>query len=148
MNSFPGPPPYRRRMARRARGVALIEALLALAVFVIAVVGLAKSLNAASIFAREARVISTVTRSMENALEEAIHRPIIEPGEWTSDPDASGLIVTTRIAEVKIENQEGQILNGMYEIIVTGLLPGRDREENRLWELHTLCYPPLYAGTR
>ena len=135
-------------MARRAMGAALLEALLALAVFAIAVVGLAKSINAASVFAREARIISNVTRSMENALEEAIHRPVIEPGEWTSEPDGNGLIVTTRIAEVEIENQDGQMLNGMYEISVTGLLPGREREENRLWELRTLCYPPLYAGTR
>lgn len=141
-------PSRQRRRARQPRGAALLEALLALAVFAIAVVGLAKSINAASIFAREARTISTVTRSMENALEEAIHRPVIEPGEWTSEPDSSGLIVTTRIAEVEIENQDGQMLNGMYEISVTGLLPGRDREENRLWELRTLCYPPLYAGTR
>ena len=135
-------------MNRRADGAALLEALLALAVFAIAVVGLAKALNAASVYAREARVISTVTRSMENALEEAIHRPVIEPGEWTSDPDSSGLIVTTRISEVEIENTDGQLLNGMYEISVTGLLPGRDRDENRLWELRTLCYPPLYAGSR
>ena len=148
MNTKYRPPSFRRATARRGRGAALLEALVALAVFAIAVVGLAKSLNAAAVYAREARTISTVTRSMENALEEAIHRPIIEPGEWTSDPDASGLIVTTRIAEVEIENQDGQLLNGMYEIIVTGLLPGRGREDNRLWELRTLCYPPLYAGSR
>lgn len=148
MNPPSGPLPCRRALARRPWGAALLEALLALAVFAIAVVGLAKSINAASIFAREARTISTVTRSMENALEEAIHRPVIEPGEWTSEPDSSGLIVTTRISEVEIENQEGQTLNGMYEISVTGLLPGRERAENRLWELRTLCYPPLYAGTR
>jgi hypothetical protein len=148
MNQPSGIPQHRRAPARRARGAALLEALLALAVFAIAVVGLAKSLNAAALYAREARVVSTVTRSMENALEEAIHRPIIEPGEWTSEPDANGLIVTTRITEVEIENQAGQMLHGMYEVIVIGLLPGRAREENRLWELRTLCYPPLYAGTR
>lgn len=146
---FPvSPPPHRRVPARRACGAALLEALLALAVFAIAVVGLAKSLNAASVYAREARVISTVTRSMENALEEALHRPVIEPGEWTAEPDSSGLVVTTIISEVDIENQDGQLLNGMYQIRVIGLLPGREREENRLWELNTLCYPPLYAGTR
>lgn len=148
MKSSAPPPPHRRVPARRARGAALLEALLALAVFAIAVVGLAKSLKAASVYAREARVISMVTRSMENALEEALHRPVIEPGEWTSEPDANGLVVTTVIGEVEIENQDGQLLNGMYQIRVTGLLPGRDRAENRIWELQTLCYPPLYAGTR
>ncbi|MFM7180042.1 MAG: hypothetical protein ACKO2G_01045, partial [Verrucomicrobiales bacterium] len=73
MHPSASPISRRHALAGRPRGAALLEALLALAVFAIAVVGLAKSLNAASIYAREARIISTVTRSMENALEEAIH---------------------------------------------------------------------------
>ncbi len=140
--------PLSFRPVQRARGVVLLEALLALAVFAIAVVGLAKSLNAAVQYAKEARVVSQVTRSMENALEEAIHRPIIEPGEWTLDPDADGLVVTTIIREAEFENGEGQLLSGLYEVEVNGVIPGRSRDDARVWQLRTLCYPPLYAGSR
>ena len=130
-----------------ARGVVLIESLVALAIFAIAVVGLAKSLNAAVKSAQEARIVSQVTRSMENALEEALHRPVVEPGEWTADPDPDGLVVTTIIREAEIENGDGQLLSGLFEIEVTGVLP-RSRQDEQVWQLRTLCYPPLYATSR
>ena len=132
---------------RRTGGMVLLEAMLALAVFAIAVVGLARALNMAVLNSREARQISAVTRSMENALEEALHRPNFEPGEWTSEPDAIGLVVTTAVREAEMNNGDGQLLGGLYEVQITGVLPGRGKDE-QVWQLRTLCFPPLYAGTR
>lgn len=138
---------HSRRPIHGAGGVVLLEALIALAIFAIAVIGLAKSLNSAVKNAQEARLVSQVTRSMENALEEALHRPVIEPGEWTGDPDPDGLVVTTIIREAEIENGDGQLLSGLFEIEVTGVLPRGHRDEQS-WQLRTLCYPPLYATSR
>jgi hypothetical protein len=141
-------PPSSHFLVRRARargGVVLMEALLALAVFAVAVVGLARCLDSAVTNAREARTLAAVTRSMENALEEALHRPAIEVGSWTAEPDGNGLVVTTAYREAEMESGEGQLLGGLFEVEVTGVLPARGKNE-QVWQLKTLCYPPLYAA--
>ena len=131
---------------RSKNGVVLLEAIAALTIFAIAVLGLAKALGAAVHYAKEARTVLMVTRSMENAFEEALHRPQIEPGEWTAEPDAQGLTVTTTIREAEMNNQDGQLLGGLYEVEVRGVLPGKGKDE-QVWILRTLCFPPLYAGS-
>lgn len=132
-------------------GAVLLEALVALAVFAIAVLGLAKAMDAAVQNASEARLAAAITREMENALEEMLHQPNMEPGEWTVERTPRDsllpepLVITTTISEVEIENEDGEPLDGLYEVLITGLTKDRRQREQR-WELRTLCYPPLYAG--
>ncbi len=131
----------------------LLEALVALAIFAIAVLGLAKALDMAVQNATEVRLAAAITREMENALEEMLHQPMMEPGEWTVErtPEDSllpmPLVITTRIAEAEFENEDGEPLEGLYEVEIIGVSVDRRQHEQK-WELRTLCYPPLYAGAR
>ena len=132
-------------------GAVLLEALVALAVFAIAVLGLAKAMDAAVQNASEARLAAAITREMENALEEMLHQPSMEPGEWTVERTPKDsllpepLIITTTITEAEQENDDGEPLDGIYEVLITGVTKDRRQREQK-WELRTLCYPPLYAG--
>jgi type II secretory pathway pseudopilin PulG len=134
-------------------GVVLLEALLALAIFALAVLGLATALNSAVTYAREARLAAAITRELENVLEEMLHQPLIEEGEWvvTRTPEDSllpvPLTVTTRIAEAEFENEDGEPLGGLFEMEIIAVAVDAQRREMS-WELRTLVYPPIYAGTR
>lgn len=140
---------HSRPFRRGRRAYLLLEALLALAIFALVVVGIARVLNRAVANARETRLAAAVVREMENLMEQTLHQPEMEPGLWEEQlaPEESGLPVPvyleTEIIEAEMENQDGQPLGGLFE--VTLRLEALDnREESKVWELRTLVYPPLY----
>lgn len=96
----------------------LLEVMIAVMVFGIAVVGLLMALSStigtAAAFDRE----SKVALSLQNQLAEA--REIdFAAGTATVGPDEMGVVYTKDISPLELQNKDGQQLNGLYSIRIT-----------------------------
>ena len=135
-------------VVRRQRGALLIEAMLAVAIFALAVIPLSRGLNSSAQRASEARHASQVTRVMENLLQEAMHMVEMEEGEWFLMDPERGLSFATRIFEEEVLNQDGEVLEGMFTIEISAERQrGQGMEPDR-WQIRALAYPPLYGTAR
>lgn len=100
------------------RAFTLLEVMLAVMIFAIAVVGLLMALSTtigtASAFDREGKV----ALSLQNQLAEA--REIdFAAGTETVGPDELGVVYTRDITPLQLQNKDGQGLNGLYSIRIT-----------------------------
>ena len=124
------------------RGFALLEVLLAVAVFSMAatgfVVALRKTGDIAAATQREVRI----TRALESALHEALSLPDLEEGKTTLELEDSGMEIDTLIEPLEIENQDGQLLQNMFRIEVTVFWLEDDDWQDRSAE--TWRYANLY----
>lgn len=135
-------------LARQRRGALLIEAMLAVAIFALAVIPLSRGLNSSAQRATEARHASQVTRVMENLLQEAMHMVEMEEGEWFLIDPERGLSFSTRIYEEEVLNQDGEVLDGIFTVEISAERQrGQGMEPDR-WQIRALAYPPLYGAAR
>lgn len=100
--------------AKKQGGYMLLEVLIALTVFSIAVVGMAEAINASI----EAMNFLTQQERMRNRLEallvEAKQKPKKEEMVFSVDDPASGVIYRTELEELKWVNRKKQPVNGLY----------------------------------
>ncbi len=101
------------------RGFLLLEMVLALAVFAIAATGFAVALHRMAALAALAQSELRITRILDCALDEALSQPTLVEGEIHSKVAETDieLDTTTELLD-KMENQDGQLLQGMYRIAV------------------------------
>ena len=113
----------RRQRRPRRRGFLLMEVILALFVFSIAVTGFVIALSQTADLAAATQRELKLTRILESALAEAMSQPVLEEGT-TSEPVAEmandGMEIETTIEpmEEKFQNEDGQFLQEMYRIEV------------------------------
>lgn len=106
------------------RGFLLLEMVLALGVFSMAAVGFVVALHRMSVLATSAQREMQVTRILDSALDETLSLPVLEEGETEveiedpNDSSSSIKIVTTVELLEEMENEDGQLLQEMYHIIV------------------------------
>lgn len=110
--------------SRHPRGFLLLEVILALMIFGIAATSFAVALQKTADLAMLAQREGKITRLLETALTEAMSMPTLEEG--TKDPvvidemsDVRMDMQTTIKALTDMENEDGQILQEMYEVTVT-----------------------------
>ena len=109
---------------RPRRGFLLLEMVLALGVFSMAAVGFVVALHRMSVLATSAQREMQVTRILDSALDETLSLPVLEEGdteveiEDPNDSSSSIKIVTTVELLEEMENEDGQLLQEMYHIIV------------------------------
>jgi type II secretory pathway pseudopilin PulG len=123
---------------------ALLEVLLAVAVFSMAATGFIVALHRTAELARSTQRELRITRVLESALDEALSLPNLEEGKTTAElEDDSGMEVDTLIEPIEdIENQDGQLLQNMWKITVTAFWLEGDQWEERSAE--TWRYGRLY----
>ena len=120
----------RIRPARLSPGFTILEVMLAVMIFGIAVLGLLTSLSTtietAGSFAREGKI----ALSMQTQLAEAKEIDF-EPGTQTDGPDEMGVLYTRDITPLQMENENGQSLDGLYSIRITAVwgLGGPDQTQ-------------------
>lgn len=103
------------RMPRR--GFLLLEMVLALAVFGMAVTGFVVALHRMSDTASLAQSELRLTRILDSALDEVISLPVLEEGQTNSTVGDTGIELDTTIELIEdLENEEGEILQEMYRI--------------------------------
>ena len=102
------------------RGFLLLEMVLALAVFGIAATGFAVALQRMAALAALAQSELRITRILDSALDETISLPALEEGLTHTKVADTGIVLDTTIKLLdKLENQDGQFLQGMYRIEIT-----------------------------
>ncbi|MFZ4764744.1 MAG: PulJ/GspJ family protein [Roseimicrobium sp.] len=119
MRMSPGPTVLRRHAVRtvrtRAAGYLLLEIILALTIFSLAVVGLARTLNLAiqtsAILNRE----NDIRIGLRSFLEEVRRKPVAEMA--TSYEDARlGVTFTSTLEELSLKNASGTVLSDLYDL--------------------------------
>ncbi len=116
--------PQRRRRSDRknAPGFLLLEALLAIGVFAIAVTGFTMALSRTADLADQAQRELAVTRLLQSALAEAMSYPVLEEGTTSvavEERAAQGMEIETTVELLpEMQNEDGQLLQEMYRIEV------------------------------
>lgn len=134
--------------AHRRSGFTLLEVMLALMVFGIAVVALVGAINGVGNASTESRVYREVESRLESLLTEVTRMPrdpSAQPAErtWEKTVRENGVEYHIKKTPVDITNKEGQVLPDMFTIKVTARWKEGGRDEELGAE--TLLYPPLYA---
>ncbi len=104
----------------RPAGVALLESLLALALFGVAIVALVGILKEMSLITVESTARQHALSQTQSLLEEQLRSPQIEEGTSEVGPDERGIRYRVVVAqETSLVTRQGMILPGMYWIQVT-----------------------------
>ena len=114
--------PDRRFRRRAARGFLLLEVVLALGIFGIAVTGFAVALQRTADLAALTQRQLTTTRLLQSALAEAMSYPVMEEGTTSVAIDEMaeyGMEIETTVELLpEMQNEDGQLLQEMYRIEV------------------------------
>ena len=122
----------------------LLEAILALGIFAIAVVGLFRALNDISLATIESAEASQVTERMRTYLTEVLRNPRLLPGETETVPDESGFIYKATVEEIPMQTQEGKEMRQMYTVRVQALRQMPRGDVNIIDQAETFRFAPLY----
>ncbi len=99
------------------RGFLLLEMVLALAVFGIAATGFAVALHKMAALAGLAQSELRITRILDSALDETLSLPTLKVGKSNSSVGETEIELNTTIQLLEdLKNEEGQALQGMYQI--------------------------------
>ena len=115
----------------RTRGYILLELVIALAVFAIAVVGLAKALNNSLATANIINRDYAVRLAMRSFLEEVRRKSLADMATTTQDPNLD-LTLTSTVEPLEIRMKQGGALEDMYTLTVTAnyTAGGQPRDES------------------
>jgi hypothetical protein len=116
------PQRHSRHHRRNASGFLLLEALLAIGVFAIAVTGFTMALSRTADLADRAQRELEVTRLLQSALAEAMSYPVLEEGTTSvavEEMKEQGMEIETTVELLpEMQNEDGQMLQEMYRIEV------------------------------
>jgi type II secretory pathway pseudopilin PulG len=124
-------------------GFLLLEVIIAVTFFAIVVVSLVVALQRTAKAAEVAREEAKLSRILESAMKEALSVPVLEEGTTTVVIEELELEIDTAIEPLELENQDGQLLQGMFRIKVTALMP-KDGEWQEQRSAQTYRYAQLY----
>lgn len=100
-----------------ARGYILFELVLALTIFAIAVLGLAKSLNQALETANLLKRDQIIRIGMRNVFEELRNKPLAKMSTTINDT-AYGITYTSTTEALSLKTTSGSILSDMYKLTI------------------------------
>jgi len=103
---------------RRKGGFTLLEALLACAVFSIAALSLAQSLQLLGDLVTDVRQEEEIVRTARTILEEQRFLRPIREGEEALESPLPGVAFNTLITKFEAENRDGQPIAGLFRIAV------------------------------
>lgn len=106
---------FHRRERLVSRGYILFELVLALTIFAIAVLGLAKSLNQALETANLLKRDQIIRIGMRNVFEELRNKPLAKMSTTISDT-TYGITYTTSTEALSLKTTSGGILSDMYKL--------------------------------
>ena len=120
--------------SRKNGGFLLFEVLLALMLFAIMAVSLAKALSAIT---RNSMIVEErmeITEIVDSALRETLTLPTLEEGESTIYVSERDMAILTVVEPMEIENEEGRLLQQMFSITVSARWFENGREKNEVAE--------------
>ena len=132
--------------AIESKGFVLLEVLLAIALFGMAGLGLAKALTFSAQAAVESQLDLRMMTRLQSALTLAAKSKQMEEYEIISDPDDLGVQVETIVVEMQdgeLQNMDGQDLQDMWKIQVRAFWIRNGQSAELTAE--TWRYGPLYS---
>lgn len=119
---------------RSARGFALLEVLLALALFASTATALAMALHRMAEYSRQSWSESLLLRRLESALTETCAVKPLKPGRTRFPADEAGVSLIIEVTPEPLRNQKGGTLDGLHRVAVTARLehPPVERRLERL----------------
>lgn len=124
-------------------GFLLLEMVLALAVFSMAVTGFVVALQRMSEAASLAQDGMRITRILDAAMNETLSLPVLEAGEINYMLEEGDLEITAVIEPIEdLENEDGMMLGEIYRIGITARWYEQDTWRSR--EIETWRYARLY----
>ncbi|MHB1080026.1 MAG: type IV pilus modification PilV family protein [Prosthecobacter sp.] len=108
---------FHRRQRPVSHGYILFELVLALTIFAIAVLGLAKSLNQALETANLLKRDQIIRIGMRNVFEELRNKPLAKMSTTISDT-TYGITYTTSTEALSLKTTSGGILSDMYKLTI------------------------------
>jgi prepilin-type N-terminal cleavage/methylation domain-containing protein len=126
---------------RTVRGFALLEILLALALFSMVAVGMTKALDQIASTSGQARREAQVLRVLESVLAEVSHQPELKPARLNFPKTADGIDATASIAKVRLQTQDKVELDHVFFITAEAWHAdgGKQRLQRRM---ETYVYSP------
>ena len=126
---------------RCSSGFALLEIILALALFSLVAVGMTRAIEAIAKTTTAARQEAQVLRVLESVLAEVAHQPEFKATSVTFNPTADGIDASASIEKVKLITKDKVELDHMFRIRAEAwITDGRARRLKRSME--TYVYSP------
>ncbi len=108
----------------RRQGYILLELVIALTIFAIAVLGLARSLNTALEVANALNRENAIRIGLRSFLEEARRKQTTAEMAMTATDERLGCTYTSTIDEAGLQNSEGKNLADLYKLTAQASIPG------------------------
>lgn len=125
----------------RQQGFTLLETLLALGIFSMAVVSLVEAVNQLGMTTVHQRRESQVQERMRSLLTERTRLPLQQEQGETKVQEGD-TTYTVRHQKLQLQNKEGVPVDGLFEVSVTAQwLEGREPQQA---SVDTWIYPPLF----
>lgn len=104
-----------QRGARRGTGYILFELVIALTIFSIAVLGLARCLNASADVVNQLNREHAIQISLRSFIEEARKKPVADMA-MTGEDTRLGCTFASTIEPLGLQNRDGRNLTGLYKL--------------------------------
>lgn len=129
------------RITSGRSGFVLLEIILALGLFSLVAVSMARALDQIAKTSRAVRTEAQVLRVMESVLAQVAHQPELKLGSTHFDPGADGVEADASIEITDLHTRNKARLDHLFKIRVTAWIPdGRARLIER--EVETYVYSP------
>jgi prepilin-type N-terminal cleavage/methylation domain-containing protein len=125
----------------RIRAFSLLEVVLALALFGLAAVGLMGALNEVCRHTVETVEETWITEKLRSLLTESACDPGLEPGEFVTDPDRSGIAFRVAVEPLDLRSAAGAPLQDILRVRAEALRGGEILAEAETWR-----YLPLFQN--
>jgi len=123
------------------QGFALLEILMALALFSMVAVGMTRALDQIAQAAGSSRKEAQVLRVLESVLAEVAHQPVLKPKTVTFPKTADEIDASATIEKVKLFTQDKVELNNIFRVTAEAwLADGTKKAMKRRME--TYVYSP------
>ncbi|MGV3662953.1 MAG: prepilin-type N-terminal cleavage/methylation domain-containing protein [Prosthecobacter sp.] len=133
-------PPQPHGRQRREPAFTLLETLLALTIFSMAVVALVEAVNQLGLTTIHQRRESEVQERMRSLLTERTRLPL--PQEEETKVKEGDITYTVQHQKLELQNKDGQPVEGLYEVRVTAQwMEGREPQQA---SVDTWLYPQLF----
>jgi hypothetical protein len=113
---------------RGQKGYLLLELILALIVFSVAIVGLAKSANMAVKIVGSLSRENDIRLGLDSFLEEVRRKPVAEMKQTTQD-ERLGVTYQSTVDELTLKNVSGTVLRDLYKLRVSAIAEGEKEED-------------------
>ena len=128
------------RIDQRKKGFSLLECMLALAIFLMAVVGVAGAIQTLGKHSLDGRERGVICKHMESILNEIRYGPPLESGDLDFGKGPLGNRYRASVREGDWESEQGEELSGLWRIELRAI----DAEDTVIEEVSVIQHEDLF----